>query len=143
MEKFWKPWMAVSAQEKKHVSSMLMEEGLWTSSSVDNYISRKIHLFGLTLTLVHFSIWRREEEPMPEECAVKVFKTTLNEFKTRDRYIKDDHRFRDRFSKQNPRKVIRLWAEKEMCNLSRLVSFMWFFSYISINMQCSCNNFFL
>jgi len=59
---------------------------------------------------------------MPEECAVKVFKTTLNEFKTRDRYIKDDHRFRDRFSKQNPRKVIRLWAEKEMCNLSRLVS---------------------
>lgn len=60
---------------------------------------------------------------MPEECAVKVFKTTLNEFKTRDRYIKDDHRFRDRFSKQNPRKVIRLWAEKEMCNLSRLVSY--------------------
>ena len=58
---------------------------------------------------------------MPEECAVKVFKTTLNEFKTRDRYIKDDHRFRDRFGKQNPRKIIRLWAEKEMCNLSRLV----------------------
>ena len=53
---------------------------------------------------------------------MKVFKTTLNEFKTRDRYIKDDHRFRDRFSKQNPRKVIRLWAEKEMCNLSRLVA---------------------
>ena len=58
---------------------------------------------------------------MPEECAVKVFKTTLNEFKTRDRYIKDDHRFRDRFSKQNPRKIIKLWAEKEMCNLSRFV----------------------
>ena len=68
---------------------------------------------------------------MPEECAVKVFKTTLNEFKTRDRYIKDDHRFRDRFSKQNPRKVIRLWAEKEMCNLSRLVSSMLFFFYFS------------
>ena len=68
---------------------------------------------------------------MPEECAVKVFKTTLNEFKTRDRYIKDDHRFRDRFSKQNPRKVIRLWAEKEMCNLSRLVSFMLLFFYFS------------
>jgi len=68
-----------------------------------------------------FNIKRREEEPMPEECAVKVFKTTLNEFKTRDRYIKDDHRFRDRFSKQNPRKIIKLWAEKEMCNLSRFV----------------------
>lgn len=63
---------------------------------------------------------RRETEPMPHECAVKVFKTTLNEFKTRDRYIKDDHRFKDRFSKQNPRKIIRLWAEKELCNLSRM-----------------------
>ena len=30
------------------------------------------------------------EEPMnvPKECAVKVFKTTLNEFKTRDKYIR-------------------------------------------------------
>ena len=61
---------------------------------------------------------------MPEECAVKVFKTTLNEFKTRDRYIKDDHRFKDRISKQNPRKIIKLWAEKEMCNLRRCVVYM-------------------
>lgn len=37
---------------------------------------------------------------IPKECAVKVFKTTLNEFKTRDKYIKDDYRFKDRFSKQ-------------------------------------------
>ena len=50
---------------------------------------------------------------------LKVFKTTLNEFKNRDRYIKDDYRFKDRFSKLNPRKVIRLWAEKEMHNLTR------------------------
>ena len=56
---------------------------------------------------------------MPSECAVKVFKTTLNEFKNRDRYIKDDYRFRDRFGKQNPRKFVRLWAEKEMHNLKR------------------------
>ncbi|KAL9962862.1 hypothetical protein ACROYT_G032010 [Oculina patagonica] len=75
---------------------------------------------GKEACVFHANGGRREEEPMPEECAVKVFKTTLNEFKTRDRYIKDDHRFRDRFSKQNPRKIIRLWAEKEMCNLSRM-----------------------
>lgn len=61
-----------------------------------------------------------EGKEVPRECAVKVFKTTLNEFKTRDRYIKDDHRFKDRLGKQNPRKTIKLWAEKEMCNLSRL-----------------------
>ncbi len=42
---------------------------------------------------------------IPKEVAIKVFKTTLNEFKNRDKYIRDDFRFRDRFSKQNPRKV--------------------------------------
>ncbi|XP_023257773.1 serine/threonine-protein kinase RIO3-like, partial [Seriola lalandi dorsalis] len=60
-----------------------------------------------------------EEQPVPDEVVLKVFKTTLNEFKNRDRYIKDDYRFIDRFSKLNPRKIIRLWAEKEMHNLSR------------------------
>ena len=29
---------------------------------------------------------------VPKECAVKVFKTTLNEFKTRDKYIREDYR---------------------------------------------------
>ncbi len=57
---------------------------------------------------------------IPAECAVKVYKTTLADFKTRERYIKDDYRFRDRFSKQNPRKVIHMWAEKEMHNLRRM-----------------------
>ncbi|KAM4606372.1 serine/threonine-protein kinase RIO3 [Polymixia lowei] len=61
-----------------------------------------------------------EEQPVPEEVVLKVFKTTLNEFKNRDRYIKDDYRFKERFSKLNPRKVIRLWAEKEMHNLTRM-----------------------
>ncbi|XP_003978000.1 serine/threonine-protein kinase RIO3 [Takifugu rubripes] len=61
-----------------------------------------------------------EEQPVPDEVVLKVFKTTLNEFKNRDRYIKDDYRFRDRFSKLNPRKIIRLWAEKEMHNLCRM-----------------------
>lgn len=60
-----------------------------------------------------------EFDGIPAECALKVFKTTLNEFKTRDRYIKDDYRFKERFSKQNPRKFVRLWAEKEMHNLKR------------------------
>ena len=50
------------------------------------------------------------DRPVPKECAIKVFKTTLNEFKTRERYIRDDYRFRDRFSKQNPRKVSKSWG---------------------------------
>jgi len=76
---------------------------------------------GKEACVFHANGGRKENgEVLPEECAIKVFKTTLNEFRTRERYIKDDHRFRDRFSKQNPRKIIRLWAEKEMCNLSRM-----------------------
>ncbi|XP_040564796.1 serine/threonine-protein kinase RIO3 [Lepeophtheirus salmonis] len=58
---------------------------------------------------------------IPSEVAIKIFKTTLNEFKNREKYIKDDYRFRDRFSKQNPRKVVHLWAEKEKHNLSRMI----------------------
>lgn len=57
---------------------------------------------------------------MPSECAIKIYKTTLNEFRTRDKYIKDDYRFKDRFKKLNPRKIIHMWAEKEMCNLLRM-----------------------
>jgi len=63
-----------------------------------------------------------DEEPLniPKECAIKVFKTTLNEFKTREKYIRDDYRFKDRFSKQNPRKIIHMWAEKELHNLTKM-----------------------
>uniref|UniRef100_A0A1A9UR86 Serine/threonine-protein kinase RIO3 n=1 Tax=Glossina austeni TaxID=7395 RepID=A0A1A9UR86_GLOAU len=61
---------------------------------------------------------------VPKECAVKIFKTTLNDFKQRDRYIKDDYRFKDRFnvrfSKQNNFVIINMWAEKEMFNLMRI-----------------------
>ncbi|XP_036341101.1 serine/threonine-protein kinase RIO3-like [Rhagoletis pomonella] len=57
---------------------------------------------------------------LPKECAIKIFKTTLNGFKQRDRYIKDDYRFKDRFSKQNKRVIINMWAEKEMHNIMRM-----------------------
>lgn len=60
---------------------------------------------------------------LPAECGIKVFKTTLNEFKQRDVFIKDDYRFRDRFNKQNSRKVIYMWAEKEERNLRRMQNF--------------------
>jgi len=59
-------------------------------------------------------------ETIPAEMAVKVFKTTLNEFKSRDKYIQDDYRFKDRFKKMNPRKMIRMWCEKELFNLKLL-----------------------
>jgi len=62
-----------------------------------------------------------ESNQIPAEMAVKVFKTTLNEFRTRDKYIQDDYRFKDRFRKMNPRKMIRMWCEKELFNLKLLI----------------------
>lgn len=60
-----------------------------------------------------------EGKTVPSNCAIKVFKTTLNEFKNREKYIRNDYRFHDNISKQNPRKFIKVWAEKEMRNLIR------------------------
>lgn len=60
---------------------------------------------------------------VPENCVAKVFKTTLNEFKTREKYIQDDYRFKDRYKHLNPRKIVKLWAEKEMHNLMKMKKF--------------------
>ncbi|OZC11498.1 RIO1 family protein [Onchocerca flexuosa] len=48
-------------------------------------------------------------------CALKVYKMTLSEFKNRLEYVQDDYRFK------NPRRVLRIWAEKEYANLNRHV----------------------
>jgi len=53
------------------------------------------------------------------ELAIKIYKTTLNEFKNRTEYIEGEFRFRFS-STNNTRKLIKVWAEKEMRNLKRL-----------------------
>ncbi|KAI5989094.1 RIO1-domain-containing protein [Pisolithus albus] len=53
--------------------------------------------------------------------ALKIYKTSILVFKDRDRYVTGEHRFRHGYSR-NPRKMVRLWAEKEMRNLKRLVA---------------------
>lgn len=54
------------------------------------------------------------------DCALKVYKTSILVFKDRDKYVTGEFRFRHGYSKHNPRKMVRLWAEKEMRNLARL-----------------------
>lgn len=54
------------------------------------------------------------------DCALKIYKTSILVFKDRDKYVTGEFRFRKGYSKHNPRKMVRLWAEKEMRNLSRL-----------------------
>ena len=90
---------------------------------VDNNILDRINgviSTGKEAVILHAEGGKSEEVIVPRECAIKVFKTTLNEFKTRDKYIAEDYRFKNRVSKQNPRKIIHMWAEKEYHNLSRM-----------------------
>ena len=58
--------------------------------------------------------------PAPVDFAVKVYKTSILVFKDRDRYVSGDWRWRNGYSKKNPRKMVQTWAEKEMRNLIRL-----------------------
>ncbi|GBG32006.1 Serine/threonine-protein kinase RIO1 [Hondaea fermentalgiana] len=55
-----------------------------------------------------------------KDLAVKVFKTSILVFKDRDKYVSGEHRFRGGYGRSNPRKMVKLWAEKELRNLKRL-----------------------
>lgn len=55
-----------------------------------------------------------------QEYAVKIFKTSILVFKDRDKYVSGEFRFRNGYCKSNPRKMVKIWAEKEMRNLKRL-----------------------
>ena len=52
--------------------------------------------------------------------AIKIYKTSILIFKDRERYITGEFRFRHGYCKSNPRKLIKIWAEKEMRNLKRI-----------------------
>ncbi|KAF4678934.1 Serine/threonine-protein kinase RIO1, partial [Perkinsus olseni] len=52
--------------------------------------------------------------------AVKVYKTSILVFKDRSKYVEGEYRFRKGYCKSNPRKMVSMWAEKEMRNLARL-----------------------
>ncbi|KAK7681528.1 hypothetical protein QCA50_015260 [Cerrena zonata] len=58
--------------------------------------------------------------PDQRHLALKIYKTSILVFKDRDRYVSGEYRFRKGYSRHNPRKMVRVWAEKEMRNLKRL-----------------------
>eukprot|EP00494_Astrolonche_serrata_P024569 UN24828 len=55
-----------------------------------------------------------------DEFAIKIFKTSILVFKDRDRYVTGEYRFRHGYCKKNPRKMVKMWAEKEFRNLRRI-----------------------
>jgi serine/threonine-protein kinase RIO1 len=57
----------------------------------------------------------QQEDPLKERrFAIKVHKQTLNAFRNRSDYVKEDFRFK------NPRSILKIWTEKEYLNLMRL-----------------------
>jgi RIO kinase 1 len=56
------------------------------------------------------------------EYAIKIYKTSILVFKDRDKYVSGEHRWRKGYCKSNPRKMVKVWAEKEMRNYRRLSS---------------------
>jgi RIO kinase 1 len=57
--------------------------------------------------------------PNGAAIAIKVYRTSVLVFKDRERYVEGDFRFQ-RYCKSNPRKMVKVWAEKESRNLRRL-----------------------
>ncbi|KAG8873756.1 protein kinase rio1 [Tulasnella sp. 331] len=60
--------------------------------------------------------------PTQSHLALKIYKTSILIFKDRDRYVTGEHRFKRGYARHNPRKMVRMWAEKEMRNLKRLTA---------------------
>ena len=54
------------------------------------------------------------------EFAIKIYKTSILVFKDRDRYVSGEHRWKRGYCKSNPRKMVKVWAEKEMRNYKRI-----------------------
>ena len=54
------------------------------------------------------------------EYAIKIYKTSILVFKDRDKYVSGEHRWRKGYCRSNPRKMVKVWAEKEMRNYRRL-----------------------
>lgn len=61
-----------------------------------------------------------EDPEYTREYAVKIYKTSILVFKDRERYVDGEFRFRNTKNQSNPRKMVKVWAEKEFRNLKRL-----------------------
>ncbi|WFD19047.1 non-specific serine/threonine protein kinase [Malassezia caprae] len=76
---------------------------------------------GKEANVYHATMTPAVEGGAPRSAAIKIYKTSILVFKDRDRYVSGEFRFRHGYARHNPRKMVRLWAEKEMRNLKRLV----------------------
>lgn len=67
------------------------------------------------------NVYHALDETGFRQFAVKIYKTTILTFKAREQYVTGEFRFRNGYCKKNPRKMVQVWAEKELRNLKRLL----------------------
>jgi RIO kinase 1 len=79
----------------------------------------------LSIVVDQANVYHATSEVAGTEMAVKIYKTSILVFKDRDRYVSGEFRFRKGYCKSNPRKMVKLWAEKEMRNYSRYCRLGW------------------
>ncbi|XP_050498296.1 serine/threonine-protein kinase RIO3-like [Diabrotica virgifera virgifera] len=82
-------------------------------TQVLNHVNGIINI-GEEAILVHGN-----SHPSSKECAIKVYKTILSDFKGCDKFQKYDHRFKNRKQGKVSRGTISICAEKEKNNLMR------------------------
>lgn len=68
---------------------------------------------------VYYAKAGKDSDGIPD-YAVKIYKTSILVFKDRDKYVSGEHRWRKGYCKSNPRKMVKVWAEKEMRNYRRI-----------------------
>lgn len=69
---------------------------------------------------VDFSSHIKATDRCIDEFAIKIYKTSILVFKDRDKYVSGEHRWRRGYCKSNPRKMVKVWAEKELRNYRRI-----------------------
>jgi len=73
-----------------------------------------------SISLPAISYSSPSSSPLVTEYAIKIYKTSILVFKDRDKYVSGEYRWRRGYCKSNPRKMVKVWAEKEMRNYKRL-----------------------
>ena len=69
---------------------------------------------------VYYAKAGRKSNTQVKEFAIKIYKTSILVFKDRDKYVSGEHRWRRGYCKSNPRKMVKVWAEKELRNYRRI-----------------------
>lgn len=102
---------------EKHYGREAVGNQLDSAAHIDNDIVT--HLANTARTDDDEKHGDAQVEKSKQNIVVKIFRTSILEFKNRNIYITNELRFQN-FKITNPRKLIKVWAEKEVRNLVRL-----------------------